>query len=233
MPQPEHSIVFEQVAAELEGQLVLRPFSLCLRERRIGLIGANGSGKSSFIRLINGLLPPSRGRISVDGLELPRDKAAVRRKVGFMFQNPDMQIIMPTVAEDIAFGLHNLRRPQAEITARVQAIMAEYGLAPLAGWPARDLSGGQKQLLALCGVLVMQPDIILLDEPASQLDLRHKNRMAAALRALPQRLILTTHDMALLSGFDRVLVLDKGQIIYDGAPQAAIAFYEKQAGACC
>ncbi|KAA6406202.1 energy-coupling factor ABC transporter ATP-binding protein [Candidatus Tokpelaia sp.] len=227
MPQPEKSIIFDKVEVVIDGQAVLRPLSLRLTERRIGLIGANGSGKSSFIRLINGLLPPSAGHISVDGLALPRDKAAVRRKVGFVFQNPDMQIIQPTVAEDIAFGLHNLRRPKAEIAARVGAIMAEYGLTPFADSPARILSGGQKQLLALCGVLIMQPEIIVLDEPTTQLDLRHKNRMANLLRTLPQRLIIVTHDMALLAGFDRVLVMDKGQIIYDGTPPQSIVFYEE------
>jgi len=232
MPQPEKSVIFDKAEVVIDGQIVLRPLSLRLTEQRIGLIGANGSGKSSFIRLINGLLPPSAGHISVDGLELPRHNAAVRRKVGFVFQNPDMQIIMPTVAEDIAFGLHNLHRPKAEITARVDAIMAEYGLAPFADSPARILSGGQKQLLALCGVLVMQPEIIVLDEPTTQLDLRHKNRMANLLHTLPQRLIIVTHDMALLAGFDRVLVMDKGQIIYDGAPPQSIAFYEELIKAC-
>lgn len=237
MEQDKASIIFDSVSLTFsdgvfaEGKrAVLSGLNLRLRERRIALIGANGSGKSSFLRLINGLLLPSAGAVCVGGLDTARHGAAIRGKTGFMFQNPNMQIIMPTVAEDIAFGLHNLRDAQklteTEITARATQIMADYGLTDYADWPARGLSGGQKQILALCGILVMQPEIILFDEPTNQLDLRHKNRFAALIKNLPQQLILATHDLSLIQDFDRVLVLDNGQIAYDGAPQAAIPFYQ-------
>lgn len=221
----QKNIIFDNVELAFDGHVALRSVNLRLSEPRIGIIGANGSGKTSLLRLVNGLAAATQGQISVDGLVLPSAAAAIRRKVGFVFQNPDMQLIMPTAAEDIAFGLQNLRLPQAEIAARVQNIIAEYELAPFAERQTCALSFGQKQLTALCGVLVMRPDIIVLDEPTAMLDLRHKNRFMKTLQNLPQRLIMTSHDMSLLSNFDRVLVMDKGAVAFDGKPEAAITFY--------
>jgi len=224
----EQGIIFDNISLELGGRQILAGINLRLTERRIGLIGANGSGKSSALRLINGLLTPSSGAVWLDGLNVAENPAAARAKTGFIFQNPDLQIIMPTVAEDVAFGLKNQRNPRlsaAEITAGTEAILREYGLFDYADLPARLLSGGQKQILALCGVLVMQPQILLLDEPTNQLDLRYKNRFAALLARLPQQILMATHDLSLLADFDRVLVMDKGRAVFDGAPEAACRFY--------
>ncbi|MBR9842324.1 MAG: ATP-binding cassette domain-containing protein, partial [Rhodobacteraceae bacterium] len=204
---------------------VLQDISLSLTERRIGIIGANGSGKSSFARLLNGLVLPTSGTVKIDGLDTSTKGKEVRRKVGFVFQNPDNQIVFPTVAEDLAFGMKNLRLPKDEIARKTDAVLARYDMTDLRDHPAHLLSGGQKQLLAISGVLVMEPAYLVLDEPTTLLDLRNTRRIASALEALEQTVILATHDLDLLSDFDRVLVFDETRIVADDTPANAIPFY--------
>lgn len=204
---------------------VLRDLSLTLSERRLAVVGGNGSGKSTFARLLNGLLVPDAGRVLVGGLDTRTHARAVRREVGFVFQNPDHQIVMPTVEEDLAFGLKNLRLPPAEISSRVSAMLGRYGLEDLRHHPAHLLSGGQKQLLALASVLVMEPRYIVFDEPTTLLDLRNKRRLAQAIHALPQTAIVVSHDLELLRDFDRVLVFDEGRVVHDDVPSVALDAY--------
>ncbi|CCG08034.1 energy-coupling factor ABC transporter ATP-binding protein [Pararhodospirillum photometricum] len=199
---------------------------MCLRDPRVGLIGANGAGKSTLVRLFNGLMRPSQGTVWVDGLEVGRETRQVRRKVGFLFQSPEAQIVMPTPGEDIAFGLAPLKLGRAETTARVEAALARVGLAGFAERPAYALSGGEKQRLALAAVLALEPEILLMDEPTTQLDLAGRRLFARLMADLPQRVVLATHDLELLAPFDRVLVLDGGQVVADGPPAEACAFYE-------
>ena len=206
---------------------VLRDISLSLTERRIGVIGANGSGKSSFARLLNGLVLPTSGTVKIDGLDTRSKGKEVRRKVGFVFQNPDNQIVFPTVAEDLAFGMKNLGLAKDEIARRTDAILARYDLSDLRDHPAHLLSGGQKQLLAISGVLVMNPAYLVLDEPTTLLDLRNTRRIAAAIAALEQTVILATHDLDLLTDFDRVLVFDEARIVADDTPANALPFYRE------
>jgi biotin transport system ATP-binding protein len=154
-------------------RLVLRDVSVTLSEQRVGVIGANGSGKSTFVRLLNGLVLPAEGTVSVHGLDTRKQGREVRRRVGFCFTDPDAQIVMPTVAEDVAFGLRRRGLGKADVAARVRATLETYGLADHADHPAHLLSGGQKQLLALSSVLVTDPDVLVLDEPTTLLDLRN------------------------------------------------------------
>lgn len=204
---------------------VLRDVSVTLSESRVGIIGANGSGKSTFVRMLNGLVVPSEGTVHVDGLDPRRHGREVRRKVGFCFTDPDAQIVMPTVAEDVAFGLRRRGLDKAEIAARVRQTLATYGLAGHADHPAHLLSGGQKQLLALCSVLVTDPDILVLDEPTTLLDLRNAAAVQRVVRDLPHQVVLVTHHLDLLDGFDRVLVFDEAELVYDGLPEAAVKYY--------
>lgn len=204
---------------------VLRDIDLELPEQRIGIIGANGSGKSTFARLLNGLVLPTRGTVTVDGLDTRRNGAAVRRRVGFCFSDPDAQIVMPTVGEDVALGLRRSRLPKAEVAERVQAALKSVGLDGHADHPAHLLSSGQKQLLALTSVLVTDPDVLVLDEPTTLLDLRNAREMVGRLAALPQQVVLVTHDLAALHGFDRVLTIDEGRVVFDGDPAGAVAAY--------
>jgi biotin transport system ATP-binding protein len=206
-------------------RVVLHEVSATLSEQRIGVIGANGSGKSTFVRLLNGLVLPTRGTVSVDGLDTRKDGRDVRRRVGFCFTDPDAQIVMPTVAEDVAFGLRRRGMSKAEAAAKVRVTLETYGLAGHADHPAHLLSGGQKQLLALSSVLVTDPDVLVLDEPTTLLDLRNAAVVQRVVRDLPHQVILVTHHLDLLEGFDRVLVFDDTRLVHDGPPDAAVAFY--------
>ena len=204
---------------------VLDGISVTLGEQRIGVIGANGSGKSSLARLLNGLLLPSSGTVSVEGFDTRRAGREVRRRVGFCFTDPDSQIIMPTVGEDVAFGLGRRGLSRAEIAARTAAALEQVGLADRADHPAHLLSGGQKQLLALAAVLVTEPSILVLDEPTTLLDLRNSRAIAARIATLPQQVVLVTHDLEILEGFDRVLVVHEGRLHFDGPPRDAVSAY--------
>src|SRR5512139_1594048 len=206
---------------------VLRDVSVTLTEQRIGVVGANGSGKSTFVRLLNGLVLPTEGTVAVDGLDSRKRGRELRRRVGFCFTDPDAQIVMPTVAEDVGFGLRRRGLGRAEVAAKVQETLAAYGLLGHADHPAHLLSGGQKQLLALSSVLVTEPDLLVLDEPTTLLDLRNAGVVQRVVRDLPLQVILVTHHLDLLDGFDRVLVFDDARIVYDGQPDAAVAFYRE------
>jgi len=204
---------------------VLRDVDLELDEQRIGVIGANGSGKSTFARLLNGLVLPTRGTVTVDGRDTRRDGAAVRRRVGFCFSDPDAQIVMPTVREDVALGLRRHRLRRAEVAHRVEAALDAAGLGDHADHPAHLLSSGQKQLLALTSVLVTEPDVLVLDEPTTLLDLRNARDVVRRLAGLRQQVVLVTHDLTALDGFDRVLTIDAGRVVFDGDPVGAVAAY--------
>jgi biotin transport system ATP-binding protein len=204
---------------------VLKEVDLVLAERRIAVIGANGSGKSTFARLLNGLLLPSQGSVRVDGIDTREGGKEVRRKVGFVFQNPDNQIVFPVVEEDLAFGLKNLKLPREEVRARVERALEQYGLAEYRNHPAHLLSGGQKQLLAISAVLVMEPSYVVFDEPTTALDLRNKRKITRFIHELAQASIVVSHDLDLLSDFERVIAFDEGRVVLDGSPRDVIGRY--------
>lgn len=204
---------------------VVRDLSVRLDEPRIGVIGANGSGKSTFARMLNGLVVPEHGTVTLDGLDTAKRGREVRARVGFCFTDPDSQIVMPTVAEDIGFGLRRRGLTKGEIADRVEAAMAAHGLAGRGDHPAHLLSGGQKQLLALAAVLVTEPDLLVMDEPTTLLDVRNARRVADRVRELPQQVVLVTHHLDLLADFDRVLVFDDSRLVHDGAPADSISTY--------
>jgi biotin transport system ATP-binding protein len=211
-------------------RVVLQDVSVRLSEQRVGVVGANGSGKSTFVRMLNGLVVPTEGTVSVDGLDTRKDGREVRKRVGFCFTDPDAQIVMPTVAEDVAFGLRRRGLSKAEIAEKVRSTLATYGLADHADHPAHLLSGGQKQLLALSSVLVTDPAVLVLDEPTTLLDLRNAAAVQRVVRDLPHQVLLVTHHLDLLDGFDRVLVFDETRIVYDGEPEAAVKYYRDLMG---
>jgi biotin transport system ATP-binding protein len=216
---------FERVGVSFGAVEVLRDVDLKLAERRIGVIGDNGSGKSTFARLLNALLVPTAGAVRVDGRDSRAAAAGIRRQVGFVFQNADAQIVMPTVAEDAAFGLALRGVKDPELSRRTAAALDRVGLAGLRDRPSHVLSGGEKQLLALAGVLVTEPGAIVFDEPTTMLDRRNAAQMMDVIAGLPQQAIVVTHHVELLAGFERVIVLDRGRVIADDAAAAAISFY--------
>ena len=204
---------------------VLKDVNLSISERRVGVIGANGSGKSTFARLLNGLLIPDEGTVTVDCIDTRKDVKAVRRRVGFVFQNPDNQIVFPIVEEDVAFGLKNLKLPKDEIARRVDAVLERYRLDHLRDHATHLLSGGEKQMLAISAVLVMEPRYVVLDEPMTLLDLRNKKLVTEIIREIEQPVVLVTHDLDHIRDFDRVIVFDEGGVTADGLPDAAIRKY--------
>lgn len=220
-------VVFDEVGCRFGDTQVLEGVTLTLTERRIGVVGANGSGKSTLVRLINGLVTPTTGTVHVNGLSVAREAREVRRQVGFVFTNPDNQIVMPTVREDVEFSLRRFKLPAVEARARVDAALERFGITALADRPAHSLSGGQKQLLALTSVLVADPSIVIADEPTTLLDARNARLVAEHLAALPQHVIVVSHQLELLEDFDRVIVVDDGRIAADDAPAAALNFYRQ------
>ncbi|MEV0432970.1 ABC transporter ATP-binding protein [Nocardia sp. NPDC050413] len=220
-------IVVDSVGHRFGDRVVLRDIDLTITERRVGFIGANGSGKSTLARMLNGLLKPATGTVTVDGIDAARKGAQVRRKVGFVFTDPDTQIVMPTVGEDLAFSLRRSGLSRTEISERVRRMLDRFGLAGHADHPAHLLSGGQKQLLALGSALIREPEVIVADEPTTLLDLRNARLVSEALNSLDQQVIVVTHQLALLDGFDRVVVLDNGSVAFDGSPADAVGAYRR------
>lgn len=218
-------IEFRGAAVAYDGEQILAPLTVSLSERRIGIIGSNGSGKSTTVRLINGLIEPTSGQVLYDGLTPDTRGKDIRKRVGFVFSDAESQIVMPRVSDDVAFSLRRFKLPREEVKRRVADALERFDLTDRAENSPHTLSGGEKQMLALASVLVIEPDTIIADEPTTLLDLRNRRRIVRELMSLDQQLIVVTHDLEMLRGFDRVLVIDDGALAYDGAPDAAIAFY--------
>lgn len=206
----------------LGGRLVLDRLTLRLTEARIGILGRNGSGKSTLLRLIAGLIAADSGAVRVDGADPFKDRRAALSALGILFQNPDHQILFPTVEEELAFGLAQQGLPQSEALVRARSVLAAEGRGHWAQAPVSTLSQGQRHYLCLLSVLLMQPRTILLDEPLAGLDLPTQARLARRFAALPQRLVTITHDPAVLLDADRVLWLEAGRVVADGAPEEVI-----------
>ncbi|ETD81110.1 energy-coupling factor ABC transporter ATP-binding protein [Rhodobacter capsulatus] len=205
--------------------------------RRTALLGANGSGKSTLLRLLDGLQFPAAGRISAFGTPLTEamfaDEAAAiafRRRVGFVFQNPEVQLFCPSVFDELAFGPLQLHWPKERIRARVARAIAQFGLAPLAGRPPHRLSGGEKKRVALASVLILDPEVLLLDEPTAALDPQATDDIAALLetefgaRNPGRTLIFSSHDLDLVARIaDHVVVLEAGKVAAAGPAAEVLA----------
>jgi len=216
----DQGIVLSGAGFAIRGKTILSDLTLTLTEARIGIIGQNGSGKTTLLRLIAGLIAPTSGSVRVDGIDPARDRKAMLSRLGILFQNPDQQILFPTVAEELAFGLAQQGHRDAETQAR--AALATEGRADWADLPVSTLSQGQRQWLCLLSVLLMRPGTILLDEPFAALDLPTAARLTRRLAALPQRLITISHTPAAVATCDRLLWLEAGRIRADGPPAAIL-----------
>lgn len=206
---------------------ILTPTDLELTEKRVAVIGANGSGKSTLARMLNGLVHPTSGHVRIDGKDTVASGHRVRSRVGFVFTDPDAQLVMPTVAEDVALSLRRSVPTAAQRRARALDALEQYGLGHLADVSVHALSGGQKQLLALAGVLATDPDVLVADEPTTLLDLRNTIRIADLLFSLPQQLILVTHDLDLAARCERGILVEAGTVAYDGAATDAVTRYRE------
>ncbi|MFC5379609.1 energy-coupling factor ABC transporter ATP-binding protein [Aquipuribacter nitratireducens] len=223
---------FDGVRLVVDGYVVLDRIDLALHERRVALVGANGSGKSTLLRCFNALVVPSSGGVVLDlpgtgALDPARSPAAARTAVGFVFTDPDAQVVMPTPAEDVALSLRRLRLPRHERDRRVRQALADVGLADRADVPVGELSSGQRQLLAVAAVLATGPRLLVLDEPTTLLDRRNTRLVRRTVEALDIPVVLATHDLGLAAGCDRVVVVDAGRVVADGAPDPVLDVYRR------
>ena len=223
------SIEFESVALRRGERLVFSGLDLALVENRIGVLGDNGAGKSSFLRLINGLLLPDSGRVRVLGRDVREHRRDLPKVVGFVFQNPDHQIIFPTVLEEVSFGLREQGVPAREAEARARDVLAAHGCASWVDAAVHELSEGQKQRLCILAVIAAAPDVLVLDEPFSSLDLPTRLDLMDMLLALPQKLVIASHELEVLAQMDRCLWLGGGGVEMDGAPERVIGAYRARA----
>lgn len=220
-------ISIENLAYRYEQSLpdVLTNISVCFEEGSFSaLMGANGSGKSTLARCLNGLLVPTSGEVIVNGMSTanPDHLPAIRRTVGFVFQDPNMQMTSATIERELAFGLQNLATPQSEICNIVAEELTRLGFDKKEELSPAMLSGGEKQRLALASVLLLEPRYLVLDEPTSHLSPSSRKQMIASVRAVQKEknigviLITQFFDEAVQS--DRLIILDKGIIVFDDIP---------------
>lgn len=215
-PHDPDGIVLDGVMQAFDETTVLHETSVRIPERRVAIVGRNGSGKTTLMRLIAGLSKPSQGRVTIDGVDVARDRKAAIRTVGLLFQNPDQQIIFPTVGEELAFGLRQIGHSKSAARAASQAILAQYDRADWIDKSVSTLSQGQRQLVCLMAVLLMEPKVILLDEPFSGLDIPTTRALTRHLAGLEARLVQITHAPADLQGYERMIWLERGRVHQDG-----------------
>lgn len=214
------AIKLEGVTVDFDGHVALSNINLELNAKSVAVIGANGSGKSTFARLLNGLVKPTAGTITVHG-----NKPDVSN-VGFVFSNPDLQIVMPTVYEDVAFSLTKQKLSKDEVRSRVEGALRIVGLFELQESNCHTLSSGQKQLLAIASSMVREPKVLVADEPTTLLDLPNTKLITGVLHKLNLgKLVLVTHDLELAATCQEVVWFEKGVVRRSGKPKTVIAEY--------
>lgn len=209
-----------------DGYQALKDINLFLeRGECAGLVGANGAGKSTLLRLFAGIETGGEGRIQLDGMEYsPKNQLLLRRRIGYVFQNPDDQVFMPTVYDDVAFGIRNFGLEEAQVECRVAAVLAQLNIGGLKKCPVHKLSGGQKRSVALAGVLVMDPEIVFFDEPTAFLDIKGRRAFVEIMKTLGRTSILATHDLELvLELCPRVMVMAGGRLMADGPAEQLLS----------
>jgi cobalt/nickel transport system ATP-binding protein len=226
MTAPPSLLVDDVAFAYPDGHQALFGVDLRLeRGERVALLGPNGAGKTTLVLHLNGILRAGRGQVTVAGLPVGKPTLQeIRRRVGIVFQDPDDQLFMPTVAEDVAFGPRNLGLPEPEVAARVAAALEQVGMAGFADRPPHHLSFGQRRRVAVATVLSMDPEILVLDEPSSNLDPAGRRELAEVLQALPVTLLMVTHDLPYaLQLCPRSVILDGGVVVADGPTRELLA----------
>ncbi len=219
------SVVVPGIRRDDPGKVLLDGLTLELSERRIAVVGANGSGKSTLLRLLNGLRQPTAGTVRVDGHDTVTAGKQVRGIVGFVFTDPLSQLLMSTPVEDIELSLRATVRGRAKRLERARQLLDERDLGHVAHQSIYDLSGGERQLVALTSVLAVEPRIIVADEPTTLLDLRNRAQLERVFEGLPQQVVFSTHDMGFARTAERVIVVDGGRIVADDEPGPAIDHY--------
>lgn len=192
---------------------------------RVALLGLNGSGKSTLLLLTDALLYPTSGEVNVGGIPVGKKTAeSIRRSVGFVFQNPDDMLFMPTIYDDVAFGPRNMKLPEEEVGRRVEEALTAVGLYALRDKASYQLSGGQRRSAAIASVLSMGPDILLLDEPSANLDARARRKLIDLLKGFHHTIILATHDFEMARELcGRAVILSGGEVAADGETEEIFA----------
>lgn len=210
------------------GWRILQGITLDLQVARLGVVGRNGSGKSTLARIVAGLVAPGEGQARVNGQDLAKDRRAALREVGILFQNPDHQIIFPTVLEELAFGLAQQGMARAEAEAAARATLERFGKSHWEEANVAGLSQGQKHLVCLMAVVAMAPRLLILDEPYAGLDIPTKRQLARYLAQYSGALMHISHDPSDLDGYDHVIWLEKGEVAQAGAAGEVLAAYRAE-----
>ena len=218
-------VQFESVTVRRGERSVLSDLSLRLEENRVVLIGRNGSGKTTLAQLIKGLLLPDRGKVRVWGLDPAARTAEAAAAVGFLFQNSDHQILCPTVLEEIAFGPIEAGRSREEAQRASLEIMRAHGIDDWRDRAVATLSEGQRRLVCLLAVLVLEPRLLVLDEPYNGLDIPTRGRLAGFIASLPQQIVLISHDPETIEQAERAIWLEEGRVAADGRPGSVLPGY--------
>ena len=216
------NLKLEGVTVDFDGYTALAEVSFETQAKSIAVIGENGSGKSTFARLLNGLVQPTAGVITVDG-QKPTTKNA-----SLIFSNPDLQIVMPTVFEDVAYTLSDQKLTKDEVRERVNLALAQVDILELANDNCYSLSSGQKQLLAIASAVVRSPKLVIADEPTTLLDLPNTKLITKVLHEMPvEQLVLVTHDLELAATCEEVVWISEGRIKLVGSPAEVVGAYRK------
>lgn len=229
------TIRFDRVRVFVGERELLQIPHLELTEPRISVIGPNGGGKSTLLQLINGLVDPTEGYVTVDGKDTVDDGAAVRQQAGFVFANPAAQLVMPTPLEDVELSLR--RRIKERKARRQQAlnVLKELGIGDLAERSSHEISAGQQQLVALATVLALRPRVLILDEPTTLLDRVNARRFTRLVERMREAhgitVITATHDLELAQQGDRCLLVEDGRVAFDAAPAETVAEYLRRTDA--
>lgn len=225
---PAPLIELQDASYRVDGRDLLSGISFRADERRIGIVGRNGSGKTTLARLMAGLVAPISGQVRVGGIDVAQDRKRALRTVGILFQNPDHQIIFPTVEEELGFGLKQMGLGKREVRAQVEATLSTFDRSHWLNAAVHQMSQGQRQLVCLMAIIAMAPRVILLDEPLSGLDMPTAMRLTRVLEGLEATLVHITHDPAVVRDYARVLWIDEGHLRLDGAPGTVLSAFERQ-----
>ena len=205
---------------------ILEDLSLSITEQRVGFIGRNGSGKTTLLRILAGLQELNSGKVLIDGIEVAKKRKEAIEKVGIIFQNPDHQIIFPTVGEELRFGLTQLGLSKNEADFKVNACLKEYNKLEWFDRSISTLSQGQKHLVCLLSVLLMEPKVLLLDEPFTGIDIPTQRKLEEYLRPLNQTVVLVSHVPETFENYERLIWIDEGGVQADGTPRGVIKKYQ-------
>ena len=224
----KNQVTLEQTTVRINDRVILDGLAFASSADRIGVLGRNGSGKSTLARLVAGLIDPDEGQVLINGTNPAADRKAALEQVGILFQNPDHQIIFPTVLEELAFGLTQMGKTKQAAEIEARATLERFGKSHWVESPVSILSQGQKHLLCLMAVTAMQPRLLILDEPFAGLDIPTRLQLTRHLSRYQGALLHITHDPRDLEGYDEVIWLDRGSIQKTGAPEDVIPEYQSQ-----